>query len=396
MPNIDQTEYILTPQRTGRVPNPPDAAWDVLDRFVRQLQNASQTNDQVRLILEAICEATGADAVFWYSSASDEEPQIIGKCSLAPDWCRQFAERMLEESPAAGSRLLLSAVASGPSLLPESLGAAGNQGECLSSARGQSPSLPAAPASAALVRLSKSKSAWIVALRFHAERPFQPTDIKVMTLAKRILLGYRQQARVYDKWKETLFGLVGCLTTAIDAKDPYKRGHSERVARIAVRLGQQLRLPGELLSDLYLAGLLHDIGKIGVSERVLQKPGALTSEEQAEVRSHITAGDRVLGTIKQLQHLRLAVRHHHEHYDGKGYPEGLAREQIPLLARILAVADACDAMMSARPHRAALAPERMEAVLAEGAGKQWDPQIVEQFLACRQELYSICCQGGAA
>jgi HD-GYP domain-containing protein (c-di-GMP phosphodiesterase class II) len=186
---------------------------------------------------------------------------------------------------------------------------------------------------------------------------------------------------------------VRCLTAAIDAKDPHTRGHSERVARIAVRLGKQMGLPPVVLSDLYLAGLLHDIGKIGIRDSVLRKPGRLTGEEFEHIKQHPVIGDRLVSNIRPLEHLRPGVRHHHERWDGGGYPDGQAGERIPLQARILAVADSCDAMMAARPHRPGLPPERIDSVLVEGAGSQWDPDIVAQFMTCRHELYSVCQRG---
>jgi HD-GYP domain-containing protein (c-di-GMP phosphodiesterase class II) len=158
-------------------------------------------------------------------------------------------------------------------------------------------------------------------------------------------------------------------------------------------LGKQMGLPPAVLSDLYLAGLLHDIGKIGVRDSVLQKPGKLTAEEYEHIKLHVTIGDRLVSNIKPLQHLRAGVRNHHERYDGKGYPDGLAGECIPLQARILAVADSCDAMMAARPYRSAVPAERIDAIMLDGAGTQWDPDIVAQFMICRHELYSICQRG---
>jgi HD-GYP domain-containing protein (c-di-GMP phosphodiesterase class II) len=152
-------------------------------------------------------------------------------------------------------------------------------------------------------------------------------------------------------------------------------------------------LPGPALSDLYLAGLLHDIGKIGIRDEVLQTPGPLTAEEFAHIQEHVQIGDRLITNVKSLQHLRSGVRNHHERWDGKGYPDRLAGEAVPLQARILAVADSCDAMMAARPYRPGMAPERIDEVMRQGAGSQWDPRIIEQFLACREELYPICQRG---
>src|SRR5262249_48608353 len=143
-------------------------------------------------------------------------------------------------------------------------------------------------------------------------------------------------------------------------------------------------------SDLYLGGLLHDIGKIGVSDEVLRKPGKLTVEEMEQIRRHVTIGDEIVANVRHLAHLRPAVRNHHEHYDGTGYPDGLAGEQSPAIARILAVADACDALMSDRPYRRALPPAAIEEIFRAGAGVQWDPVVVNALLATSHDVFSIC------
>jgi HD-GYP domain-containing protein (c-di-GMP phosphodiesterase class II) len=165
------------------------------------------------------------------------------------------------------------------------------------------------------------------------------------------------------------------------------------VARIGVRLGKQMGLPSSSLSDIYLSGLLHDIGKIGIRDSVLQKPDQLTPEEISHIQEHPLIGDRLVSNIKTLQHVRPGVRSHHERWDGTGYPDGLAREGIPLQARVLAVADSCDAMMASRPYRPALAIEKIDDIMSRGAGSQWDPCIIEHFMVCRHELYSICQRG---
>ena len=139
------------------------------------------------------------------------------------------------------------------------------------------------------------------------------------------------------------------LTSAIDAKDPYTCGHSDRVARIAVRLAKELGCDAEMLHTLYMAGLLHDIGKIGIDDAVLRKPGKLTEAEFEHIKQHPELGYRILADIKQLADVLPAVLHHHEQWDGKGYPFKLAGDQIPLIARIVAVADAYDAMTQRPP-----------------------------------------------
>src|SRR5262249_48902639 len=157
-------------------------------------------------------------------------------------------------------------------------------------------------------------------------------------------------------------GLVNCLTATIEARDAYTAGHSERVARIGVILAEQMGLSHAEVSDVYLGGLLHDIGKIGIPDAVLQKDGPLTAQEYAHIKRHVVIGDRIVASIKPFDRLRPGVRSHHERFDGKGYPDGLAGADTPRLARILAIADACDAMMSPRRYRPALTPPLIDKI----------------------------------
>jgi HD-GYP domain-containing protein (c-di-GMP phosphodiesterase class II) len=182
--------------------------------------------------------------------------------------------------------------------------------------------------------------------------------------------------------------LVQCLTTSIDNHLPHSHGHSERVAKLAVAIGKRMHLPAAILNDLYFAGLLHDIGITGLPQSLLLKPDKLTEEEYATVKTYPIIGDGILAGIKQLAHLRPAVRHHHERFDGLGYPDGLAGDDIPLTARILGVADAFDAMRSPRPHRPAFARAQVDEILAGGAGKQWDPCVVEHHLRGRPHFHA--------
>ncbi|MEX0714889.1 MAG: HD domain-containing phosphohydrolase [Pirellulales bacterium] len=197
---------------------------------------------------------------------------------------------------------------------------------------------------------------------------------------------YRQQA-------ELLTGLVRAMTSAIDAKDPYTRGHSDRVARVAVRLAQDLGCDAETLKTLYFSGLLHDIGKIGINDEVLRKPGKLTDAEFEHIKTHVEIGYRILVDVRKLAHMLPVVLHHHESYDGRGYPYGLAGENIPYLARIVAVADAYDAMASDRPYRAGMEDFKLDAIIRAGAGQQWDPRVVEAFFRVRDDIRAISGRG---
>ena len=158
---------------------------------------------------------------------------------------------------------------------------------------------------------------------------------------------------------------------------------------MAVELGRELGLREAEQNDVYLAGLLHDIGKIGIRDDVLTKRGSLTADELRHIQQHPIIGHRILAGLHSIAHLLPGVLYHHERYDGRGYPEGLKGDSIPLLARILAVADSFDAMNSSRPYHAAMPPERIDQVLREGAGMQWDPLVIDAYFRCRDRLVAI-------
>jgi HD-GYP domain-containing protein (c-di-GMP phosphodiesterase class II) len=342
-----------------------DSPFHVLGRFTRALQRSSEHR---RLFLQAVLEGVRASTVFSWDRSRPETADMIGDRKVTAAWCGALASRLLVGRH-DGEGHLLSSQADG----------AGAQGE--------------ASVSAVFVRVSRTPGQWVGALRFEPGKPFGTDDVEVIALARQLMSDHHRHSRLYGELKETVLGLVRSFTTAIDAKDRYTCGHSERVARIATRLGQEMQLPSSLVSDLYLGGLLHDIGKIGIRDSVLMKEGELTEEEKNHVREHPVIGDRIVSSMRQLTHLRPGVRNHHERYDGQGYPDRLAGEDIPLLARVLAVADSCDAMMADRPYRRGLPVGRIEAVMFAGAGKQWDPAVVGHFMACRHELYAICQKG---
>lgn len=205
-----------------------------------------------------------------------------------------------------------------------------------------------------------------------------------------IILGIHSGNRdLYRQQAEFLADVVRALTSAIDAKDRYTCGHSDRVARVSVRLGMELGCDDDTLHRLYMAGLLHDIGKIGVDDAVLRKPGRLTDAEYEHIKLHPELGYQILADLKQLADVLPIVLHHHEQWDGKGYPHGLSGEGIPLLARIAAVADAYDAMTSDRPYRKGMPQEKVEMIFRDGSGVHWDPRVIDAFFACRDDILKI-------
>ena len=236
---------------------------------------------------------------------------------------------------------------------------------------------------------AQSPVGWIIAVNPTDDRPFATPDVELIQPVASLIGTQRTNGKLYGELKELLFGVIRALTSAIDAKDPYTSGHSERVARIAVRIAEQMGLSVNQRGDLYLMGLLHDVGKIGIDDVVLKKAEPLTPEEYRTIQSHVEIGVHILEDLKKLHHLLPGVAHHHENFDGTGYPDGLAGEAIPMAARILAVADGFDAMSSTRPYRRRLTPMAIDEILRRGSGTQWDPRVIEALFACRADVESI-------
>lgn len=173
--------------------------------------------------------------------------------------------------------------------------------------------------------------------------------------------------------------LTESLVNALDARDPYSAGHSVAVAVYSRDIAREIGLPDDEVQRVHLAGLLHDIGKIAVPDAILRKPAALTDDEFDEIRLHPAIGEQILAPSRHLQDVLPTIRHHHERIDGKGYPDRLRDAAIPLHSRIIAVADAYDAMTSDRPYRDAMPPELAERVLVQNQGMQHDPFLVSAF-----------------
>ena len=170
------------------------------------------------------------------------------------------------------------------------------------------------------------------------------------------------------------------LANAIDAKDKYTRGHSSRVALYSSRIAKAAGLTEKECEQVYFAALLHDVGKIGIDNDIINKVGKLSEEEFDKIKEHPILGEQILSSIKQAPFLSVGAHHHHERYDGQGYPDGLAGEDIPKIARIIAVADAYDAMTSVRSYREPLSKEQVKEELENGAGTQFDPEFARIML----------------
>jgi hypothetical protein len=235
-----------------------------------------------------------------------------------------------------------------------------------------------------------NRSGWILSCNMLDGREFGTVEASLLNSVATILGTHVRNIELYEQHNELLLSFVRSLVSTLDAKDPYTRGHSERVALIARRLGEEFSLPEEDLHDIYLSGLLHDIGKIGVDDRILQNPGRLSPEEFEKIQRHPMIGYSILQGLRNLCKVLPGVRGHHEMYNGGGYPDGLGGDSIPLMARILAVADSYDAMGSDRPYRDGMPLDRIEEIFKSGAGQQWDPKVIDAYFSVRNDVRRIC------
>lgn len=187
--------------------------------------------------------------------------------------------------------------------------------------------------------------------------------------------------------EEAVFGSLVILASTIEAKDPYTKGHSNRVRLISIEIARKMGLSEKEIDILEYGAMLHDVGKIGVRDDILQKKGKLTDEEFDHIKSHPTVGAKIVEDISYYKPMIACIKHHHEKYDGTGYPDSLKGREIPLLARIIATADTYDAMTSTRPYREGLSKEKSISILKEIRGIQLDPNIVDVFINHR--IYEI-------
>jgi len=209
----------------------------------------------------------------------------------------------------------------------------------------------------------------------------KPIERVELVARVRSLLRVKQLYDRLDDAQRTIFSLA----RAVEAKDSALESHTERVGMNARRLGEALQLSDDTLDDLLWGGVIHDIGKIGIPYSILLKPGPLTVEEFEIMKQHVFTGEEIARPLRSAHNLLPIIRHHHERIDGTGYPDGLSGENIPLVARIVAICDAFDAMISDRPYRKGLTHADALATLTAGAGTQWDGELVPLFMALVNE-----------
>ena len=222
----------------------------------------------------------------------------------------------------------------------------------------------------------------------HGDRPQINTfDMKLLDATASNLRIFLDNVALYTGLERMFLGTLDALTASIDAKDPYTCGHSRRVAYLSRSLAEKTGLPPEIVDRVHIAGLVHDVGKIGVPEAVLCKPGKLTDAEFALIKRHPEIGARILRDIPNFDDVIPGVMSHHERFDGRGYPQGLKGTDIPLFGRIIGIADSFDAMSSNRTYRSALKRDEVLQEIRDCAGRQFDPALVPAFLSLDFAVY---------
>jgi len=206
-------------------------------------------------------------------------------------------------------------------------------------------------------------------------------DTQLIHAAGGFVNAFLENSALYLEQKQLFLGTIQAVTASIDAKDHYTRGHSERVSHLSERLARAMGLADRDVEWVRISGLVHDVGKIGVPEVVLTKPGRLTDEEFSAIKRHPEIGHNILRAVAPLGPALPGVLSHHERWDGKGYPNGLSGDGIPLIARIIGLADTFDAMSSNRSYRSALTREKVLAEITRCAGSQFDPKLAPLFVS---------------
>ncbi|TWU48608.1 Cyclic di-GMP phosphodiesterase response regulator RpfG [Rubripirellula tenax] len=238
------------------------------------------------------------------------------------------------------------------------------------------------------IRRQRQVLGQMIAIRRSCDPEFGSVEADLMKSTSILLGVHLVNQRQFQAMQQMFEGMIGSLASALDAKDNYTSGHSTRVADLSVELARGLGFDDESIGRIHMAGILHDIGKIGVKDSVLCKPGQLTDDEFEQIKQHPVIGFDILSGIRPFRKILPAVRHHHESWDGTGYPDGLLGCQIPRDAQVLAVADAFDAMTSDRPYRSGMPLERVIEIFQRGRGIQWAADVVDVLLASPEVMHA--------
>ncbi len=218
-----------------------------------------------------------------------------------------------------------------------------------------------------------------------SEYTFSQNDVEILNAFSKIATAFYVSRKYLKSQRELQKKLIMVFVTALEKYDVYTKGHSERVANCSMKVAKMMGMDEEAQRKIYQTGLLHDVGKIFVPLEILNKNGKLTPEEYNAIKTHPVIGAELIEEGANLKEIAVIVKHHHERWDGKGYPDGLRGEKIPLESRIMSVCDTFDAMTSDRPYRKALSEEIALKEIEKNAGKQFDPAVVEAFLKMKMK-----------
>jgi putative nucleotidyltransferase with HDIG domain len=235
---------------------------------------------------------------------------------------------------------------------------------------------------------SNGKRTGILTIYLNDRSAVSPQVLSIVSMVGAFTAAAIQNSELVRRIETNYFSTVEALTAAIEAKDPYTRGHSKRVTQLALVLADRFGVSDTDLRDLQYGATLHDIGKIGIRGHILNKRGRLTREEYDIIKQHPIIGERIIESVDFLQGARPIVRSHHERFDGTGYPDGLRDEEIPFMARIAAVVDFFDAITSDRPYRRAFSVEETNLIIREGIGREFDPVVAKEFLEISSTISS--------
>jgi putative nucleotidyltransferase with HDIG domain len=235
--------------------------------------------------------------------------------------------------------------------------------------------MPASSMSVPLI--GKNKLFGVLNVAKFSGAPFTVSDLQIAVILSSQVVAAMENAALYEDLRENYFRTVQALVAAVEAKDPYTRWHSTNVAKYAVAIARDMGMSPSQLEEIHIAAILHDVGKIGISELIICKPERLSPEEFGIMKDHPAHGLRILEPIGFSAAIIDAIYQHHERYDGKGYPQGLAGEDITLAARVLNVSDTIDAMISERPYRGTISTQEVLAELDRESGQQFDPRVAE-------------------
>jgi len=348
----------------------------VLNKIMTDLSAIGNMTDIFKLIVEMTIELTQADEskFFVINSLSNEPFEVASSFS---DTCRKALPHgtpgKLSEAPDRLTRMIMETVQDEiPLLISENRTSITEMGE--------NRSVMIVP-----LKIQEKVFGVLTAVVKHGSKRFSDQELYYLSFMTQKAASSIENLALYEHINRGLMTTLEAFVKAIEARDPYTKEHSNRVTEISVKIGKITGCSEEEIDILRISGPLHDIGKIGIRDDILLKPAKLTKEEFEKIKEHPDIGADIIGQLGMWDEHQQIIRHHHERFDGNGYPTGLKGEEIPRLARILTVADAYDAMASDRAYRKKLNPELILTILKHGSGTQFDPTYVDAFLSLYAE-----------